>query len=302
VTLVSFFEKAFSVLFRLPELWLETWWRILRRPLKAPLLLAFSTRRSFDLALSGPIFYLINIVLLFILLSTFSEGLTRFANLQSANIDVRTFFNLEDVNSIRVLVLSIVFTSAATFFFIMLARGLGIGPKLPRLLSATLIYYLSVQVMITLVLLLSLYSLSLLKLSIDYTSALILIAILLAVALSASLLIWILGALMLVRASPWNTIRGWRRVILRSAVTSALILIFIGLYMLIRQINIEAPIQKTVYIVDGECNLEHDGLYVKSVVHNGSTIMYKIEAISVRVGPRLGGQRARSILSSIQRI
>jgi hypothetical protein len=56
------------------------------------------------------------VVILFILLSDFSVGLTRFANLHSVNIDTKKFLNLEDIYSIRILVLSIVFTSVATFF------------------------------------------------------------------------------------------------------------------------------------------------------------------------------------------
>jgi hypothetical protein len=121
-----------------------------------------------------------------------------------------------------------------------------------------------------------------------------LLAILLAVAAaSASLLIWVLGALMLLRASPWNKIHGWRRVILRSAVTSALVLIIIGSYMLLSEIKIEGPIEKTVDIVDGKCKLENGSLKIESLVHNSSTIMYKIEAISVRVGPSVGEAESR---------
>jgi hypothetical protein len=284
MTLFSFLEQAFSVLFRLPELWLETWWRIIRRPFKAPLVLAFSTRRSFDCALSSPIFFLINIILFYILNSTLPEGLIRFAHWQRINLDARKFFNLEDVNAIRLLVLVIVSTSVATFSYIMLARVLGIRSKLARLLSTTLIYYWSVQFAIVLMLLLGLYALHLFP-SIDQIYNSILLTILLAVAASASLLIWVFGALMLVRASPLNKIIGWKRFILRTAVTISLVLMFIGIYYLSSQIYIKGPIEKTVDIVDGECNIEHGGLRIEALVHNSSTNMYKINSISVEVGP-----------------
>jgi hypothetical protein len=219
----------------------------------------------------------------FILLSTFSEGLTRFAAWPSISLDMKKFFNLEDIYSVRILVLAVVFTSVATFFFAMLARGMGISPKLARLLSTTLIYYLSVQLMIALVTLLSVYALNLLAPSMD------LLAILLAVSAAlASLLLWVLGALMLFRASPLNKIRGWRRVISLSAVTSAVILIFIGTYMLLGLINIEGPIEKTVDIVDGECRIDNSGLQIEEFVHNSSTTMYKIKAISVSVAQSSG--------------
>jgi hypothetical protein len=108
-----------------------------------------------------------------------------------------------------------------------------------------------------------------------------------------SLLIWVLGALMLVRASPWNKVHGWKRLLLTSALTSALILLSLGsgtLGFLIadqtEQYGLKGPIHKTVDIVDGECKLDHYGLHVESLVHNSSTSLYKINAIKVRVGSR----------------
>jgi hypothetical protein len=264
VTLLSSFEKAFGAIFRLPELWLETWRRLLRRPLKAPLLLALSTRRSFELALPAPIFFLINVILIYFLFS----ALEHYANNTAAE-ELQHFVNLGDYTSISIIVISVIFTSTATFFFIAVARCLGVRSPLVRLLTEPLVYYLSIELVIIA---------ALLNMSFSLAASV--------VALGASLYIWIIGAMMLIRASALNENRGLIRFILAAVITCVLILIVVVVSTIgiILFDYLSSTREETVDIVDGKCTINNDGLNVESIVHNGTKSMYKITDIFVTVG------------------
>jgi len=145
VPLLSFIEQAFRVIFRLPELWLETWRRLLRHPLRAPLLLALSTRRSFNVALPGPIFFLLNIIVIYLLSSAsiFKE------DVNPTITRLQQILSVGDQRSLSILLSSVLLTSVATFLFVILARGLGINPpRLVRIISSALVYYLTIQMVL----------------------------------------------------------------------------------------------------------------------------------------------------------
>ena len=291
--LVSFFEQAFTLLLRLPELWLETWRQILRHPFKAPILLALVTRRSFNVAIPSPIFYILNVVMLSFLASAlFTKG--QLSNVP--NVDLLAYSKLEDPNAVRTVFVGVIVTSVATFCFIMLARSLRIGPRLARVLSASLVYSLSIQLFMIIGLMFFMYGLETLFPSMDYyRNYQIIFFVIITSCLSFG--IWTANAAMLIRVSPWNTIRGVRRFIIYGTVIIVCIIIIVGLLALSSLIShrtLKLPPIQTVDIVDGQCQLAKDGLLIRSVVHNNSTRIYKIDAINAKIsyvdssGPRSG--------------
>jgi hypothetical protein len=194
---------------------------------------------------------------------------------------------LEDQGSISVVVTAVMLVSMATFCYIVLARCLGIKPAILRLMSETLIYYASVQLLFIVGLFVTANYLNSAATHMEYRTILIAIMVMLLVGLCLTLLIWALGAFMLIRASPWNLIHGWKRVVLQICVTSALISIFGGLIYLSSKFSsytLKAPMTKTVDIVDVECKIIDDDLIVTGFVHNNSNAVFKIKAIKARIG------------------
>jgi hypothetical protein len=196
---------------------------------------------------------------------------------EASPVDLGTVLQFEDFNSIGLLVSSVVLISAATFCYIILARCLNIRRNNIRVVATTLTYYWSVEILLfTVLMIVVLIYKTMTILSFAFILALLLIA----------LLIWFPGAQMLVRASPWNKVGGWKRLGLQSALTSVLIIIFLGLFWLTERFSnysLKETVVKTVDIVDGECNVDSNNLKISAFVHNSSPDFLKIKTIKVLV-------------------